>query len=171
MDLNTNPKIGSMWMTKGQQAKVPTPGDNVKRYCCGSMSWASGQIVATPGPRRNSELFLEHLDELRRRYRHYRVIHVICDNARFHQAEHSKAVEQYLQRWGERIHLHYLPKYAPETNPIERVWWHLHEQVTRNHRCHSIGELVDLALQWLQERGPFPFESHLYAQLRAAAAA
>ena len=27
VDVNTNPKIGSMWMFKGQQAKVETPGD------------------------------------------------------------------------------------------------------------------------------------------------
>lgn len=66
------------------------------------MSWASGQIVATPGLQRNIALFLEHLDQLRRRYGHYRVIHVICDNARFHQAAHSKAVQEYLQVWGER---------------------------------------------------------------------
>jgi transposase len=31
-------------------------------------------------------------------------------------------VTEYLARWGGRIKLHYLPKYAPETNPIERVW-------------------------------------------------
>jgi transposase len=27
--------------------------------------------------------------------------------------------------------IHYLPKYAPETNPIERLWWHLHEAIPR----------------------------------------
>ncbi|MBV8361304.1 MAG: transposase [Deltaproteobacteria bacterium] len=25
--------------------------------------------------------------------------------------------------------LHYLPTYASEANPIERVWWHLREQI------------------------------------------
>jgi hypothetical protein len=28
VDINTNPKIGSMWMRKGQQAQVVTPGPN-----------------------------------------------------------------------------------------------------------------------------------------------
>jgi transposase len=28
VDINTNPKIGSMWMVKGQQATVGTPGNN-----------------------------------------------------------------------------------------------------------------------------------------------
>jgi transposase len=171
VDLNTNPKLGAMWMRKGHQAKVLTPGDNAKRYLCGSMSFVSGQILATTGAARNAELFLAHLEHLRRCYRHYHVIHVICDNAGFHRPEKCKAVAEYLQQWGHRIQLHYLPKYAPETNPIERVWWHLHQEVTRNHRCQSIAELVDLALQWLEERGPFAIEGHLYDDLRKAAAA
>jgi hypothetical protein len=64
------------------------------------------------------------LDDLRRRLRGYRVSHVICDNAPFHS---SRRVREFLGRWGHRIRLHYLPKYAPQTNPIERVWWRLHE--------------------------------------------
>src|SRR5919204_1294335 len=30
VDVNTNPKIGSMWMLRGQQAQVETPGTNTK---------------------------------------------------------------------------------------------------------------------------------------------
>ena len=72
---------------------------------------------------------------------------MICDNASFHDC---KRVREYLDRWGHRIVVHHLPKYAPETNPIERVWWHLHEVVTRNHRCHSIDELIDLTYDWFE---------------------
>jgi len=35
VDLNLNPDIGCMWMAKGQQAQVVTPGTNVKRYLAG----------------------------------------------------------------------------------------------------------------------------------------
>jgi transposase len=31
-----------------------------------------------------------------------------------------------------RIQFHFLPKYSPETNPNEQVWWHLHETITRS---------------------------------------
>src|SRR5512135_1468921 len=37
VDLNTNPKIGAMWMVTGQQAEVETPGNNEKRYLSGSI--------------------------------------------------------------------------------------------------------------------------------------
>ena len=112
---------------------------------------------------------MRHLNDLRRRFRHYKVIHVICDNARFHTAKGSKGVRAYLERWGHRIKLHYLPAYSPSDNPVERVWWHLREQVTRNHRCASIDELVKLTLAWLDEHGRFKIEGGMYQRLKAKA--
>ena len=55
-------------------------------------------------------------------------------------------------------YLHLLPAYSPDCNPIERVWWHLHEAVTRNHQCGSMQELLDLTFTWLGERNPFEVE-------------
>ena len=169
VDLNLNPDIGCMWMEKGQQATVVTPGNNVKRYLAGSMSWRSGELIVTQGTRRNAELFVRHLDDLRRAFRHYRKVHVICDNARFHTILGSKVVRQYMAQHGDRIALHYLPAYSPQDNPIERVWWHLHEQITRNHRCASIEELLKLTMAWLDERGAFKIEGAMYERLKAAA--
>jgi putative transposase len=37
VDINTNPKIGAMWMRRGQQAEIPTPGTNEKPYLAGSL--------------------------------------------------------------------------------------------------------------------------------------
>jgi transposase len=146
VDVHLNPKIGACWMPKGQQTAVETPGNNVKRHVAGSLVWRTGTLlVSPPGKRRNAKLFIAHLDDLRRRLRAYRKIHVIGDNAAFH---HCRAIWEYLAKWGHRIELHFLPTYAPETNPIERVWWHLHETITRNHHCHSIDELLELAYDW-----------------------
>lgn len=166
VDINSNPKIGCCWMEKGHQATVSTPGTNQKRYLAGSMHWRTGQLFVTEGSSRNAELFCLHLDELRRRLRHYRKIHVICDNLKTHKPDQCRKVAEYLATWGDRIELHFLPTYAPETNPIERVWWHLHEEITRNHRCKGIQELVDLVMRWLQAKGRFPFEGHVYEKLR-----
>lgn len=114
-------------MVRGQQTEIVTPGNNVKRHLSGSLVWRTGtMIVSSPGTRRNTHLFLTHLDDLR------------------------------------RISLHYLPKYAPETNPIERVWWHLHETITRNHRCQTIEELLGEVLGWLYTRRVFAIETSIY---------
>src|SRR5262245_27073678 len=168
VDVNTNPKLGSLWMRRGQQAEVETPGTNQKRYLAGSVNWRTGALIVTEGAKRDGELFVRHLDELRRRLRRYRVIHVICDNARFHVAARCRKVQAYLRQWGHRVRLHYLPTYAPETNPIERVWWHLHEEVTRNHSCRTPEELVEFTLAGLEDRNPFAIEGSVYPEPQAA---
>src|SRR4051812_21892188 len=158
VDINTNPKIGSMWMVKGQQAEVETPGNNEKRYLSGSIHWRTGQVFLTEGkPKqgRDTALFLAHLDDLRGRLRRYRKIHVICDNAKCHT---SNEVAFYLWEHRGRIDLHFLPAYSPDCNPIERVWWNLHEQITRNHQCKSMEELLKLTFTWLRGRNPFKVE-------------
>ena len=167
VDINTNPKIGSMWMRKGEQAKVETPGTNEKRYLSGSIDWRTGRVYITEGkPKqgRDTGLFLAHLDDLRSRMVGYRKVHVICDRARCHTSE---AVAIYLWDHRDRIDLHPLPAYSPDCNPIERVWWHLHEAVTRNHRCQSMQELLDLTFAWLRERNPFKVEGLSAYQLAA----
>jgi transposase len=160
VDINLNPKIGCMWMPRGQQAEVVTPGDNVKRYLAGSLHWRTGVLFTTVGDKRDGKLFVEHLHELRRRLRRYKVIHVICDNAKFHDG--CWEVWEFCHRYGDRVVLHFLPKYAPELNPIERVWWRLHEAITRNHQCQSLEELVDLALEWLIDRKTFQVQDEAY---------
>ena len=167
VDVNLNPEVGSMWMRRGQQAALETPGTNEKRHLAGSIHWRTGRVFLTRGlPKegRGAALFCRHLDDLRRALRQYRVIHVICDNARAHKPEGSRLVKQYLGAWGGRVVLHYLPSYAPECNPIERVWWRLHEQVTRNHRCRSMEELLALTFTWLEERRYFRVQSRIYCK-------
>ncbi len=105
---------------------------------------------------------MAHLHDLRRRLRRYRVIHVICDNVKIHHD--CWAVWEFCLKSGDRVKLHFLPKYAPELNPIERVWWRLHEQITRNHQCQSLEELVDLVLAWLTERKSFKVQDAVYLQ-------
>jgi len=162
VDVNLNPKIGCMWMAKGRQAEVVTPGTNKKKYIAGSLDWRTGKLTATEGDKRNAELFVRHLDELRNKYRRYKVIHVICDNARFHSIATSHLLGEYMLLWDHRIKLHYLPTYSPDANPVERVWWRMHEAVTRNHRCPDLDSLLDMVFVWLQEKGSFSTESRFY---------
>lgn len=161
VDVHLNPKIGSCWMPCGQQATVSTPGNNEKRHVAGSVHWRTGGLfVSPPERRRNGQLFIAHLDDLRRKLRAFRRIHVICDNAAFHR---SRAVWSYLSGCSDRIQLHFLPKYAPETNPIERVWWNFHETITRNHRCRDLEELLKQAADWFRST-----KHHFYAEMRNA---
>jgi transposase len=168
VDIHLNPKLGACWMQRGQQAEVVTPGNNEKQHLAGSLHWRTGRLIlSSPGRRRNAELFVKHLDDLRRSLRSYRVIHVVCDNARFHNCRRT---HEYLKGWGDRIVLHYLPKYAPETNPIERVWWHLHETLTRNHRCQTLDELLDQVYAWIARQPNFAHQTAYFQNLYSLAA-
>lgn len=158
VEVCTNPKVGAMWMRRGAQAELLTPGTNQKRHLVGSLAWGSCRLITTWAERRDGAAFLAHLDHLRRTYRRRRRIHVICDNASFHK---SKMVKAYLKRHP-RVRLHYLPRYAPETNPVERVWWHLQEEVLRNHNCPHLDDLVTLVNRWLRLNPLLPIETSLY---------
>jgi putative transposase len=164
-DINTNPEIGRMWMRRGQQSEIPTPGTNDKRYIAGSIHWRTGQIFATEGRKRDEKLFLAHLEDLRRRLRRYRKIHVICDCAKFH---HSDAVQIYLWEHRDRIELEMLPKYSPDANPMERIWWLVREHVTRNHRCRDSQELVGMVMDYLESEAPFRLKDKEYEIPKAA---
>jgi transposase len=167
VDVNLNPKVGCQWMRRGEQAVVETPGTNEKRYLAGSIHWRTGRVFVTEGLKkegRGADLFCRHLDDLRRALRHFKVIHVICDNAGFHKPDKSKVVKAYLKEWGHRVVLHYLPTYSPDCNPVERVWWRLHEAVTRNHRCRTMDELLDLTFDWFANRTHFRIETAIYGK-------
>jgi len=142
VDVNLNPKIGADWMLRGEQRHVPTPGTNQKRYIAGAMNTRTRRLTWTWGEHRNSRLFIDMILELCRRFRRYRVIHLIVDNARFHTAQGSKQTAQAFRDLGARVKVHYLPTYSPDDNPIERFWEDLHAEVTRNHQCPTMDALM-----------------------------
>ncbi|WP_437231207.1 winged helix-turn-helix domain-containing protein [Planctomicrobium sp. SH661] len=47
VDLNLNPKISSVWMKKGGQAEVVTPGNNRKRHVAASLVWGTGTLLVS----------------------------------------------------------------------------------------------------------------------------
>lgn len=139
VDIHLNPKIGLDWMVRGQQKEVVTPGQNVKRYLAGAWDVRSGLVTWVEGERKTSALFIGLLGQLRQSYPRAPVIHVILDNYRIHDSKITRAA---LAGFGGRLVLHFLPPYCPNDNKIERVWEHLHANVTRNHTCRTMDALM-----------------------------
>ena len=63
-------------------------------------------------------------------------------------------MQEYLDGCGGRIRLHFLPARCPEANPMEGVWWGLHEAISRNHGWVELEELLGWAERYLSEREP-----------------
>ena len=161
--LQTNPKVGFCWMRKGKQRPLRTPGTNHKVWISGALNFSTGRFHWVRGERKNDELFMELLDELQRTYRCHRQLHLAVDNDSSHT---SKRVERYVEDSGGRIRLHPLPSWSPESNPVELVWWSLHEAVSRNHECSELDDLVKFAEGYFKERQPFQLElGKVYEQL------
>ena len=136
-------------MNRGKQKQVMTPGKNVKRYLCGALDAASGRLDYVAGDRKNSLLFIAMLQKLLKGYATAKVIHVVLDNFKIHD---SQQVRTWLEQHGARLRLHFLPPYCPDNNKIERAWEDLHANVTRNHCCSTIEELMKQVIAWVARR-------------------
>jgi putative transposase len=148
LDIDLLAKVGAQWTPKGTQVEIPTPGKNQKRYLAGAVSAKSNDRLSVTGERKNNVLFRALLDKIDKDYPpEITKIYVVLDNFRIHKA---KAVEQWLNDHP-RFELLWLPRYCPKANPIERIFWDVHERCTRNHTRKRIEHLVEDVEQYLPE--------------------
>jgi transposase len=164
MDVHLNPKIGRDWMPKGLRRVVVTPGQNKKRFVAGALNAATGKLTWVEARSKASGLFCKLVWKLAAEYRSARRIHVILDNYIIHSSRETK---RFLAQFGDRVVLHFLPPYCPNDNRIERVWLDLHANVTRNHRCKSIEDLMAHVFAFLRA---YNRRSKLNPSLRLATA-
>jgi transposase len=150
VDIHLNPKIGDDWMLRGQQKSVLTPGQNEKHYLAGALDAHSGRVEWVEGPRKTGALFIALVDHLLKRpFLRGKILHLVLDNFRIHS---SRAVAAAQLRWADRVVLHFLPPYCPDHNRIERLWRDLHDNVTRNHKCRTMDELLPRVRDYLTQR-------------------
>ena len=147
---------------QGQQKEVLTPGQNQKRYLAGAMDAKTGELIWVEAESKSSILFIQLLWALHLRYPDAKKIHVILDNYSIHHTEQVKL--SLATEAGHRIALHFLPPYCPDHNKIERAWQDLHANVTRNHRCSTMTELMKNMRAYLRRR-----KNKLQAEYRTAA--
>lgn len=134
----------------GPTEEGPHAGEEPEALSGGAQDTRTGELIWVEGEKKNSLLFLRLLWELTQHYREARVIHVILDNFSIHdtlQVRVSLMTEQ-----GRRLRLHPLPPYCPDDNRIERTWEDLHANVTRNHKCRDMGQVMAKVRAWLRRR-------------------
>jgi transposase len=153
VDILLNPKIGRDWSLLGQQRETVTPGQNKKRYLTGGYDPKRKELIWVDGERKNSDLFIDFLDWLLDYYPSKRKIHLILDNYCIH---YSWRTINWLEKYGAKFEFHFLPPHCPSENKIERFWMNLHANVTRNHRCRTIEELMIEVEAWLDSDEKYP---------------
>jgi len=137
-DLHLLPVLRAMWMRRGAQVRIPTPGTNRKRSIFGALEWSTGRWIYAMSERKRAVDFIACLEQLLAAYPAQPIL-LIVDNASIHTA---KVVSQWLSEQP-RLELLYLPTYSGHTeNPVEKVWWRLKDQVAANRLHASMEDLV-----------------------------
>jgi transposase len=135
-------------------------------WTSGALNFHTGRFHWVAGERTNDELFIKLLDRMPSVYRCHKELHLATDNDSSHT---SKRVEKYVEDSGGRIRLHPLPSWCSESNPVELVWWSVHEAVSRNLECADLVDVVEFAEGYLKERQPFTLKlGEVYERLERA---
>ena len=145
VDLNLLPGIIGCWTRRGEQRRIPTPGQNQKRYGFGAVNLITGQVTRLIGERKNSDHFCALVERAVLQYCpgetwHGRKVALVVDNYITHRSKKTNAV---LARYADRLTVVALPTYSPKLNLIELLWKHLRRKVTHNHLFESVGTLVE----------------------------
>ncbi len=165
VDIHLNPKIGPDWMlcgpTKESSHSRKEPETLLGRT---ALDPRTGRLTWVEADRKTSDLFILILWQLLKEYPQAKCIHVILDNYKIHHSHY--APNWALASAGGRIRLHFLPPYCPDHNRIERVWKDLHDNITRNHCCRNMQQLMMEVYAYLRCRTHH--QRHEYVRTRVA---
>jgi len=138
-DIHLMPVLRAMWMRRGQQVRIPTPGGNRKRAVFGALDLETGACHYAITARKRAVEFVAFLEQLLAAYPD-RPLLLALDNASIHTAT-------FVRTWlaeHPSVELLYLPTYSGhEENPVEKVWWRLKDTVAANRLHGSLDALVD----------------------------
>jgi transposase len=138
-DIHQLPTIRGQYQRRGQQTEVPTPGNNKKQPVFGVLNVRSGQWHYFLSARKRSVEFIGCLHELYKLYPEGPIL-LFVDNASIHK---SKMTLRWLAHHP-RLLVYYLPAYSGhQTNPVEKVWWALKDEVCANYMYACVEALQD----------------------------
>jgi transposase len=157
-DINLLPGVIGCWTKRGSQRKIPTPGQNIKRYGFGTVHFTTGQLTYHTGEHKNSDGFIALVELIVAKYCPDETyngpkIGLVIDNFIIHRSKKTQAV---LEKYADRIEIIPLPTYSPKLNIIEMLWKYLRRKVTHNHLFKTIDNLVEAVIDFLNSLSQKP---------------
>lgn len=146
------PALGAAWHTRGgggagQKRARRSCTANTKYRFAAALDVVTGRVVYRGNSRIGVWQLCAFLKQLRRAYGPTRQLVVIWDNWPMHGYDHVRETAR-----AERIELVFLPVYAPWTNPIEKLWRKLKEELLVLHTASERWrELVQQVRTFLAE--------------------
>lgn len=137
------PPLRGGWGLRGEPLEVPISGRNARRVVFGALNLRTGHRVLLPRERQRAGEFQAFLRHVRSRYRRWPVA-LLLDEDPSHTARGSVGLAGELG-----FELLWLPKRAPELNPIEGLWGDGKDVVCADHQYDSIEEQVQRFVSYL----------------------
>src|SRR5579859_79925 len=138
-DIHQLPTLRGQYQRRGQQKAIPTPGNNKKQPVFGFLNVLTGEWHYWMTARKRSVEFVSCLHELYQLHPEGPIL-LLVDNASIHK---SKLTLRWLANHP-RLRVCYLPAYSGhQTNPVEKVWWALKDEVCANHLYASLEAVQD----------------------------
>lgn len=128
------PPLRAMWSPRGEPVPVLLSGWNAHRVVFGCMNLHTGHRLFQVRHRQRAGDFQAFLRQVRWHYRGWQVT-LLLDGNRSHSAY---ATQDVAHRLG--IRLLWLPKRAPELNPMESLWGQGKNAICANKQYTSIDE-------------------------------
>lgn len=127
-------------MRRGQQLRIPTPGNQKWHHLFGAYNWRTDEIITMEADKKNSGTFCQFIEQLMAEVPAERPMVLVLDNASYHHSHVSEAMLAYFE---DRLLLFWLPPYCSDMNPIERFWRHLKDTACANRLFRHIQEVID----------------------------
>jgi len=142
-DLLLFPPLRAAWTRRGETVQVWLTGWNARRVIFGALELGTGQRVLLIREHQRSEDFQALLKELRALYSDQPIV-LLLDEDTSHKAKASVALAEKLN-----IRLLWLPKRAPELNPMESLWRHAKDLISANRQYNSIEEQAERFVNYI----------------------
>ena len=127
--LYRQPTLGPVYALKGEEPRARLSWKaNTRQRISGALNPLTGQVTFTQGYKMGVKGLQGFLQELRSTYPN-QILVLVWDNWTVHH--HPRVLEE-AQRL--KIHLLWLPTYAPWTNPIEKLWRWVKGTLLHHHR-------------------------------------
>lgn len=117
--------LGRTYGLKGRTPVVKTSGKRQSINAISAVNAKGAFWYNVYNGKLNAGLFIQFLRDFM--WRRRKPVYLIVDSLPAHKA---KSVQAYVASLNGRLELHFLPTYAPDTNPDEFVWGHLKQNGT-----------------------------------------
>jgi hypothetical protein len=136
-DLLLFPPLRATWSPRGQAAQVVLSGWNARRVVFGCMNLATGHCLFQVRRHQRAHDYQPFLLQVHRQYRGWKVT-VLLDSDSTHTANASQTSAAQLG-----IRLLWLPKRAPELNPMDTLWGQAKDVISANKQYTSIDQQAE----------------------------